>query len=215
MRGVSPSATIRRELSIRTPRPNTRIAVNQPDAELIAASLSGQTDAFGVLVVRYQNRLYNTLVHTLGSAEDAHDVAQDAFSRAFQKLATFEGRCAFYSWLFRIAHHCAVNHRRRNWRSTASLDAAREQAGNDPADPSDFSRPDHDLEVSERQVMVRTALQRLPDEYRTILVLREIDGLNYEEIADAIDCPIGTVRSRIHRARLELRSKLEVMLKSS
>lgn len=189
--------------------------MNQPDAELIAASLSGQTDAFGKLVLRYQNRLFNTLVHVLGSVEDANDVAQDTFIRAFQKLGTFEGRCAFYSWLFRIAHHCAVNHRRRNWRSTASLDAAREQAGYDPSDAHDDARPEHDLEVTEKQVMIRTVLQKLPDDYRTVLVLREIDGLNYEEIADAIDCPIGTVRSRIHRARLELRSKLQVMLKSS
>jgi RNA polymerase sigma-70 factor, ECF subfamily len=173
------------------------LPVQRSDTELIAASLAGDTAAFGELVSRYQNRLYHSLVHMLGSAEDAKDVAQDAFVLAFQKLGTFRGDAQFYSWLFRIAMNAAVNFRRRVRSLGASIDA----------------RPEQPLEQAERQRIVRAALAQLSDEFRMPLVLCEIDGLKYEEIAELLKCPIGTVRSRIHRARLELREKLQRLLK--
>ena len=108
----------------------TRTHVSKPDQELIAECLSGQTHAFGDLVARYQNRLFNTLVGVLGSVEDAHDVAQEAFVNAFQKLNTFRGHSAFYSWLFRIALNSAVSQKRKQ-RAVVSIDAAREQSGDD------------------------------------------------------------------------------------
>ncbi len=189
------------------------LPAQRSDTELIAASLAGDTAAFGELVSRYQNRLYHSLVHMLGSAEDAKDVAQDAFVLAFQKLSTFRGDAQFYSWLFRIAMNAAVNFRRRVRSLGASIDAAKERIGTEPADLRRDARPEQPLEQAERQRIVRAALAQLSDEFRTPLVLCEMEGLKYEEIAELLKCPIGTVRSRIHRARLELREKLQRMLK--
>jgi len=182
--------------------------VSKPDQELIAECLSGQTHAFGDLVARYQNRLFNTLVGVLGSVEDAHDVAQEAFVNAFQKLNTFRGHSAFYSWLFRIALNSAVSQKRKQ-RAVVSIDAAREQSGDEPIDRHPAARPEHALETNERQIAVRAALADLAEEFRTALVLKEMEDLSYEEISEIVGCPIGTVRSRIHRARAELRVKLQ------
>ena len=189
-------------------------AVNADDQDLIAECLDGSTDAFGQLVVRYQNRLYNTLVHITGSADDARDVAQDAFVHAFQKLGTFRGQSAFYSWLFHIAVNAAVSRKRKSRRFTASIDAARENAGIEPTDTHPIAQPSYPLEVAERQALVRQGLAQLSEEFRTALVLKEIEGLKYDEIAEIVGCPIGTVRSRIHRARIELREKLEILFKN-
>jgi len=187
--------------------------VSKPDQELIADCLAGQTHAFGDLVVRYQNRLYNTLATVLGSADEAHDVSQEAFVNAFQKLHTFRGRSAFYSWLFRIALNSAVSQKRKLNRVAVSIDAVREQSGVEPPDRHPESRPEHALETSERQVAVRAALAELAEEFRTALVLKEMEELSYEEISEIVGCPIGTVRSRIHRARAELRAKLQDLLR--
>lgn len=185
------------------------------DQKLIEQSLAGSLDAFGQLVVRHQDRLYNALVNVVGSADDARDIAQDAFVKAFQKLETFRGRSAFYSWLFRIAMNTALTQMRKKKRHIASLDAAREKAGIEPLDSHPTASPSHPLEVAERQTMVRTALAQLSDDFRTVLVLKEMDGLKYDEIAEILECPVGTVRSRIHRARTELRQRLAVLLKDS
>lgn len=187
--------------------------VSTDDDKLIEECLAGQTEAFGRLVVRYQDRLYHSLVHVLGSRDDALDIAQEAFVHAFQKLDTFQGRSAFYSWLFRIAMNAAISRKRKERRTTGSIDAARQNAGIEPVDEHSAAQPTHALDVSEQQEMVRRALARLPEDYRQVLVLKEMEGLKYEEIAEIVDCPIGTVRSRIHRARQELRQMLESLLR--
>jgi len=184
-----------------------------PDQELIDRCLAGRSEAFGLLVERYQHRLYGTLVHVVGSAEQARDVAQDAFLHAFEKLATFRGQSAFYSWLFRIALNAAVSARRKTARIHGSIDALREATGEEPLDGHGVA-PWHAMHVSDRQRMVQRALADLPEEYRTALILKEMDELKYEEIAEILDVPIGTVRSRIHRARQELRSRLQVALQA-
>jgi RNA polymerase sigma-70 factor (ECF subfamily) len=186
--------------------------VSTDDQHLINECLSGRTEAFGQLVVRYQDRLHNTLVKILGSSDDARDAAQDAFVQAFEKLATFQGTAAFYSWLFRIAMNAAVTQKRRTRRKVGSIDASRDHGGFEPLDSHPSSRPSHSLELSERQAEVRAALMELSEEFRTVLVLKEMEGLKYEEIAEIIGCPVGTVRSRIHRARSELREKLRSLL---
>ena len=191
----------------------TIVDVSTDDQALIEQCLAGKTDAFGRLVVRYQDRLYNTLTKILGSADDARDVSQEAFVHAFQKLNTFQGNSAFYSWLFRIALNAAISEKRKRRRTRLSVDPMQREAGVEPADGHPESQPGHNLELSERQAIVRSALSKLSDEFRTVLVLKEIEGLKYEEIAEAIGCPIGTVRSRIHRARAELREKLRILLK--
>jgi RNA polymerase sigma-70 factor (ECF subfamily) len=185
-----------------------------PDQELIERCLAGRTEAFGLLVERYQHRLYGTLVHVVGSTDQARDVAQDAFLHAFEKLATFRGQSAFYSWLFRIALNAAVSARRKTSRIQGSIEAAREATGDEPVDGRDGAVPWHRLHVTDRQRMVQRALAELPEEYRTALVLKEMDELKYEEIAEILEIPIGTVRSRIHRARQELRGRLQTVLQA-
>ena len=187
--------------------------MSSDEKQLIHECLAGRTEAFGQLVLRYQDRLCNALFRIVGSADDARDIAQDAFVQAFQKLGTFRGNSAFYSWLFRIALNVAASQKRRTRRKTSSIDAARERQGHEPADPHPESEPAHSIELEERQAVVQTALAQLPAEFRTPLVLREIDGLKYEQIAEILECPIGTIRSRIHRARAELRQRLEALLR--
>lgn len=184
------------------------------DQELIAAALARDTAAFGELVSRYQNRLYGALVHMTGSAEDAKDVAQEAFVLAFQKLATFRGDSQFYSWLFRIAMNASVNFRRKNRSLGASIEATKERIGLEPTDPRRDTLPGQPMEQLEQQRIVREALSQMTEEFRIPLVMAEMEEMKYEEIADLLKCPIGTVRSRIHRGRAELREKLRRLLKN-
>lgn len=186
------------------------------DAELIAAALEGQSLAFGELVCRYQDRLYHALVHLVGSADDARDIAQDAFVQAYVKLDSFQGASAFYTWLYRIAMNLASSRFRRQ-RRHVSVEAAREQSGEEPVDGrhradgrgTEDHGPAERLMQSERVGQVQTALLALSDEHRHVLVLRELEGWSYETIADTLDLPVGTVRSRLHRARIELRAQLQ------
>ncbi len=185
------------------------------DQLLIERCRSGHPEAFGDLVTKYQRRLVRTLSSLLGNGHDALDVAQDAFLKAYLNLDSFRGDAAFYSWLFRIAWNGAATLRRKQRvRASASLDAIREQSGIEPDDISPTSDPTRALQTSEDQQLLRQALNELGEDYRTALILKEIEGLSYEEIATLTDCPIGTVRSRIHRARQELRAKLDRTLKA-
>ncbi len=175
------------------------------DASLIAATLAGDSAAFGRLVAAYQDRLYNSLLRVLGSSEDAADIVQDAFVQAFTKLSTFRGTSAFYTWLYRIAFNLAMSHVRRD-RKTASIDGMKSDVGEEPMD----GRPTAEADVmqQERAELVHAALGELSLDYRQILVLREIDGCRYDEIAEILDLPVGTVRSRLFRARMEMRDLL-------
>jgi RNA polymerase sigma-70 factor (ECF subfamily) len=175
------------------------------DASLIAATLAGDNAAFGRLVGLYQDRLYNSLVRVLGSADDAADIVQDAFVQAYTKLNTFRGTSAFYTWLYRIAFNLAMSHARREHK-TASLDGIKSLVGDEPMD----GQPSAEQGVleQERAEMVHAALNQLSMDYRQILVLREIDGCRYDEIAEILDLPVGTVRSRLFRARLHMRDLL-------
>jgi len=191
---------------------NSLTLVNTDDQNLIDACLNGESEAFGELVLRHQDRLYNSLFRALGSAEDARDAAQDAFVQAYQKLESFRGDASFYSWVFRIAMNAAISEKRKTRRMNASVDAAREQSGIEPEDVHPTVQPEHSLELLEQQQMVQTALSELSEEFRTALVLKEMEGMKYDEIAEILDCPIGTVRSRIFRARSELKEKLRLLL---
>jgi RNA polymerase sigma-70 factor (ECF subfamily) len=189
-------------------RPNGEPAVID-DAQLIDETLRGRSAAFGQLVEKYQDRLYNTIVHVVGSAEDALDVVQDAFVQAFLKLETFQRSSAFYTWLYRIAFNAAASQRRRK-RPTLSVEQTRETSGQEPVDGQ--SGPSEHLEQLERSRQVQQAIAGLSKEHRAVVVLREIDGCCYETIAEILDLPVGTVRSRLHRARLQLRDQLREVL---
>jgi RNA polymerase sigma-70 factor (ECF subfamily) len=180
------------------------------DAPLIAATLAGDTAAFGQLVGTYQDRLYNSLLRVLGSAEDARDIVQDAFVQAFLKLDTFRGTSAFYTWLYRIAFNLAMSHARRG-RKAMSLETVKTNCGSEPMDGQ--PTPEVDALQAERIEMVHRALGKLGAEYRQVLVLRELEGCRYEQIAAILDLPVGTVRSRLFRARLQLRDQLAPLLR--
>ena len=179
------------------------------DAQLIDATLAGESAAFGCLVTKYQDRLVNTLVPLLGSAEDARDVAQDAFVQAFVKLDRFRRTSAFYTWLYRIAFNMAMSHRRRK-KPTVSLEEIKERTGTEPTE--DGCDPGDRLLRDEQVCQVQAALATLAEDHRVVLVLREIDGCRYETIAEILDLPVGTIRSRLHRARIQLREQLQQIL---
>jgi len=167
--------------------------------------LAGESEAFGQLAERYQDRLYNALVRFTGSAEDARDIAQDALVQALVKLDRFRRDSAFYTWLYRIAFNRAVSVNRKR-RERASLDTLRESGGVDPH--ATTPQPEQRAMSDERAGQVHQALATLADDHRQILVLREFEGLDYQEIAAVTDIPVGTVRSRLFRARTQLRDAL-------
>jgi RNA polymerase sigma-70 factor, ECF subfamily len=189
---------------------------NDDDQQLIQRCLAGQTDAFGELVTRYQDRLYHSIMMMVRSPEDARDLAQESFVHAFRRLESFRGDAAFYTWLFRIAVNATISFRRKAARrKTSSVESIREASGNEPIDDRFDSAPGSRMEQSEQLKLIHQALGELSDDFRTALVMTEIEGLSYEEAAEAVGCPIGTIRSRIHRARNELREKLRILLKDS
>ena len=174
------------------------------DQQLIEACRSGRTEAFGGLIHRYQDRLYPTALRLTGRPEDALDLLQDAFLRAFQKLDRFHGDSSFYTWIYRIMVNLALSERRKRrkpGRSELSIVP-------DLADTSDSSDPTEAMNRSERDSQVQMALNSLAPDHRAVVVMKEFDGLRYEEIASMLDVPVGTVRSRLHRARCELRDRL-------
>jgi RNA polymerase sigma-70 factor (ECF subfamily) len=193
---------------------NFLITVDSPtDQELIEQSLSGDTHAFDALVVRYQDRLVRSLQYTLGSREDALEIAQQAFVSAWRKLDSFRRDSSFYSWLFRIAMNAAISRKRRAKKSTTSLDQFVASSGAAPVDDRPTADPEYRLNSEEQVRMVQEALLQLAEEFRQPLVLKEMEDLTYEQIAEILDIPIGTVRSRIFRARQELTERLERVLK--
>lgn len=185
--------------------------VSQPsdDSELVTAAQQGDREAFGSLVERYQDRVYNTLVRVVGSREDALDVTQEAFVQAYVKLASFRGESKFFTWLYRIAMNLALSHRRKR-RPNLSVDEMRQNIGEEPI--SDQASPEKVAISQEHAATVQQALAELGDQHCQILVLREMENCSYEEISEILEMPVGTVRSRLFRARLQLKEKLQEML---
>ena len=181
--------------------------MNDEDRRLIADCLGGRRDAFGELVTRYQARLYNAALRLVQSPDDAADVVQDAFLSAYQAIHTFKGDAEFFTWLYRIAFNTAISLKRKK-RPAVSLEAHSGETGIDPADPTEYVKPGAALERSEDERQLNEAIARLSPEHREVLLLKDIEGLKYEDIAELLCVPIGTIRSRLHRARLELRDLL-------
>ena len=178
---------------------------NLTDQQLITQTLDGQPAAFGLLVRKYQDRLFNSMVHLLRNPSDAEDVVQDAFLLALRKLDTFQGNSQFYTWLFRIARNTAISKLRRK-KPTVSLDSTASQQRLDF--PDDGTSPSTEMERRERQTGLMRAMDQLSDVHREILILREMEEQNYETISEILEMPVGTVRSRLHRARLQLKELL-------
>lgn len=177
----------------------------QDDRALIRACLRGRKEAFGELMRRYQDQLYNVVFRMLDNAEDANDVVQDSFLNAYQSLRKFQGDAKFSTWLYRIAVNSAITHRRKQKQPRSLLDA---NGRLEATDRSEEGQPGKVMERNERERIVHDALSRVSPEFRIVLILKELDGQKYEEIAEVLQVPIGTVRSRLHRARMELREIL-------
>lgn len=189
------------------------------DAVLLRSSRKGDMDAMAALVAKYQDRLYNAILRMCGNRDDAAELCQEAFVKALEGMAAFRQDAGFYTWLFRIGMNLAISHRRRGGRvKFHSLDPA---AG-DGETPhrltdvmSDPRQPDPSEQAAEsdaqRQVMV--ALVGLDEEFRSVVVLRDIEDMNYDEISRVLGVPIGTVKSRLYRARCMLREKLQGLLR--
>lgn len=176
------------------------------ESQLIDQSLAGDSCAFGELVRTHQDRLFNAMLHLVGDHGEAEDVVQEAFVQAYVKLATFQRQSAFYTWLYRIAFNHAISRQRRK-KTHYSMEHQRAAHGLEPADHD--ALPTDRLERQERIDQLYVALGQLTPDHRAILILREIEGCDYEAIAEILDINIGTVRSRLHRARMQLRDKLK------
>jgi RNA polymerase sigma-70 factor (ECF subfamily) len=176
------------------------------EEELIQLALEGQSAAFETLVLRYQDRLYTAMISIVGNADEAEDVVQESFIQAYLKLDTFQQNSRFFTWVYRIAFNYALARRRRK-RGVVSLEESRENTGNDPV--ANGESPDDRMSRHEDAQLVHQALALLSEDHRSILVLREMEDLSYEEIADVLSISIGTVRSRLNRARAALKLQLE------
>jgi RNA polymerase sigma-70 factor (ECF subfamily) len=172
-----------------------------PEQQLVDSARSGDPDAFETLVHRYERKVYGLTLRMCGNQEDAQEAAQEAFLSAWQSLPFFRGDASFATWLYRLASNAAIDILRREKRQKAvSLDGE-EQALDIP---DTRLSPQELAEQSELRRDLRVGLASLPEEYRAVLILRELQQLSYQEIADALDLDIGTVKSRINRGRKRL-----------
>lgn len=180
------------------------------ETALIDCIVSGQSSQFEILVGNYQQRIYATLLGMLGSPQDAEDVTQEIFITAFRKLDQFERRSSFYTWLYRIAFNAAIDLQRRKKRAKNQFVGSNNVDLTQTADLHAESAASVVI-AKETATQVQLALSRLDEERRNIIVLRDLQGVDYAEIASMLDIPIGTVRSRLHRARIELREIMNAM----
>jgi RNA polymerase sigma-70 factor (ECF subfamily) len=201
------------------------------ELDLLRKAQHGDRASYGQLVVAYQDRLFNAILRLVGDAEEARELAQEAFTRGLIKLDSFRGDASPYTWLFRIAVNLAISHLRKVQRHRVfSLDAPPRNGNGRQRDSDDqassladrVSRdgsgkaaaalPPDDLERKELHGQVLTALGRLDAEYRAVLVMRDIEGFDYQQMADVLGLPLGTLKSRLFRARLALRDELRAYL---
>lgn len=188
------------------------------DTELVERCKRGDRGAYDELMRRHQDRVFNVIYRCVGDREDAGDIAQEVFIRAFRAMHGFHGEAAVSTWLHRIAVNEVINHRRRAGAKRKIRTVQIERGNPDPEghasdDPPDTStEPSKIMAEKEREQLIQDAIDSLDDDHRTVVVLKDIEGYRYEEIAEIIGCPRGTVKSRLHRARLELREKLRPLL---
>lgn len=180
------------------------------DQTLVAATLAGDPAAFQVLVERYQARLFALVRHYTRNPVEVEDIVQETFLKAFSRLASFQQSSAFYTWIYRIAVNTVLDQRKRKSRSPIQPMAEPEELGAPSAEANARMtvRPDAQLEREEIAEITRRVLDELPDIFRTVLVMREFEGLAYQEIADVLEISIGTVESRLFRARARFKQKL-------
>ena len=185
------------------------------DVELVERAKDGQPSAYAQLVRKYEHRVFNTCWRICGHHEDARDVTQEAFIKAYENLHSFRRQSAFYTWLFRVAVNLALSHRRSSARRrTVSLDETTASSGtqadrllrrvqdDSAGDQSEAERQ------AQAQALIARALNTLDDDHRAVIVLRDMEGFDYGQIGEMLEIPTGTVKSRLHRARLTLRAAI-------
>jgi RNA polymerase sigma-70 factor, ECF subfamily len=190
---------------------------NEP--QLLSRIMRGDRGALGELLVHYQHRLYNVCLRMVGNRDDAAEVAQDTLLKVVEHIRDYNGQCAISTWMIRIAMNLSISHlRKRRLRRTASLEGTTGPAGGNGEDQGTALReqianprePGPHQSVQQREMIghLHQSLTRLDDDFRAVLVLRDIDELDYQEIADVLGVPVGTVKSRLFRARLALREEM-------
>ncbi len=186
------------------------MGVEDTDLKLVERVQQGERAAFDLLVMRYQHKVLKLIMRYVHDAHEAEDIAQEAFVKAYRALGSFRGDSAFYTWLYRIAINTAKNALVANKRRPMDydLDLQDPESYDMQAKLAEGETPEALLLTDEIRDTVNQAIEHLPDDLRTAIVLRELDGLSYEEIAQTMDCPVGTVRSRIFRAREAIDKKL-------
>ncbi len=178
----------------------------QDDAQLVKASRQGDQDAFALLVQRHQRRVFNLVLRMLQDYEDASEVTQEAFLAAWQGLPSFRGEARFATWLYRIAYHCCLRQLERRKRERdlqAAIQAEQILEGMHKEE-----QVEDILELRDRQVVVREQLEQLPARYRSVLILRHLQEMTYEEMAAVLSMPIGTIKTHLFRARHLLKERL-------
>lgn len=187
----------------------------EADQILVGRVQKGEKRAFELLVSKYQRKIFRLISRLIRDPVEVEDIAQDAFIKAYRALPQFRGESAFYTWLYRIAVNTAKNHLANQGRRAESPgDIVVEEAETfaNSENLRDINTPESVLQGKQAAETVNKAMQALPEELRAAILLREIDGLSYEEIAEVMNCPIGTVRSRIFRAREAIAEKLRPLL---
>lgn len=186
----------------------------QVDEELVRRVQRGDKKAFDILVLKYQHKIVQLINRYIRDQHEALDIAQDTFIKAYRALPTFRGESAFYTWIYRIAINTAKNHiaTRSRRPSDDDIDIETAEQFESAVGLRDQETPEGVLLSEELARVIQLALDELPDELRTAVSLRELDGLSYDEIADVMNCPVGTVRSRIFRAREAIDKKLQTLL---
>lgn len=186
----------------------------QSDQALVERVQRGDKSAFDILVRKYQHKVIKLISRYIKDHDEVHDVSQEAFIKAYRALPNFRGESAFYTWMYRIAINTAKNFLVAKGRRPPNDDIEAQDAEQFDGESAlkEYATPDQLLQRDEVQKAVFDAIDELPEDLRTAITLREIEGLSYEEIADAMSCPVGTVRSRIFRARESIDKRLRPLL---
>jgi RNA polymerase sigma-70 factor (ECF subfamily) len=190
------------------------MGTSQTDLELVQRVQSGDKRSFDILVLKYQHKVINLVLRYVHDHDTAEDVAQEAFIKAYKGLKNFRGESAFYTWLYRIAINTAKNHLVSQSRRLPDIDIDAEEAeqfGGESA-LKEYATPEREMLTAEIQEAITVSIEALPEDLRTAIILRELEGMSYEEIAETMECPIGTVRSRIFRARESIDKVLRPLL---
>ncbi len=184
------------------------------DSELVKRVQQGDKSAFDILVQKYQQKVVNLISRFVSDHSECHDVAQETFIKAYRALGKFRGDSQFYTWLYRIAANTAKNHLASRARKSPkySVDVEDAEHFSGESQLKDTTTPENLLLTEELKQTVNAAIEKLPEDLKSAITLRELEGLSYEEIADVMDCPIGTVRSRIFRARDAIDRELRPLL---